>query len=115
MHVRFEVEPGAPTVLSVTDAEDFASFDAVISGLGALPDVLPSELGIGHAEHVWIPVDLIRSLADPSDPATWEVKLGGMVGYARRKGWYDAERDAIRAHCVHESAPCSTVAAAELR
>jgi hypothetical protein len=77
---------------------DFKGFKAVLRGGGPSPGDRLGALGVRHDEHVWIPVELLRSLAGDAADQAWEESLAGMLEFAGSRGWVDAETGAIRAH-----------------
>ncbi len=71
----------------LTEAEVAASVDR--AGLG---DLLPG------ADHLMVRVEAIRRLAEGRVGPGWEDDLGGMLAYARSKGWTDDSGERVRAH-----------------
>lgn len=68
---------------------DVLAENARSTGVG---EVVPS------GEHVMVPVQVIRRLAEGRVDAAWPDKLAGMVAYPVRKGWTNADATAVRAH-----------------
>ncbi len=57
------------------------------------------ELGLPRFEqHGWIPVSLLQQLAGEARTPAWDAELTKMVAFAKSRGWYDEELDAVRAH-----------------
>lgn len=80
-------------------AADFTTLKAVVEG--DRDEALDRLRRVGvttDAEHVWIPVGLLRTLAGSGADPGWESSLSGMLAYAEARGWYDERREAVRAH-----------------
>jgi len=50
--------------------------------------------------HVWVDVAWVRAQAEGRVPEGWAEEFDGMLAYATKKGWLDAESRAIQAHVV---------------
>src|SRR5690606_34208926 len=101
MYVRVS-EAAGPTL---EDPEDLTRFH--VEAPSAEPAWLAGALaGAGRVDgapegHVWVDTAWLRSQAAALDlPAGWPEGFEGMLGYARSKGWLDAEGAAIQAHVV---------------
>lgn len=57
----------------------------------------PDEV-VRHEEHVWVRIDRLRDLAGRAAGEAWETGFGGMIDFARSRGWVDDELGAVRAH-----------------
>ncbi|MEM7142352.1 MAG: hypothetical protein AAF548_15115 [Actinomycetota bacterium] len=95
MYLLVEFPAGAVTL---EEADVFTAFhvaappnadDATVAGLVG---------GRADGGHVWVPVDVVRSLAGGAATDAWDESFAGMVDYAAGKGWVSADRSAIRAH-----------------
>ena len=83
----------------LVEADDFKAFKVVLRGGG--PSVADRLATVGVArldEHAWIRIDALRGLAGAAATPEWEESLGGMLEFARSRGWVDDEVGAIRAH-----------------
>ncbi|MER6979207.1 hypothetical protein [Streptomyces carpinensis] len=79
--------------------EDFTALKVVVQGDRDEALRRLRRAGVtGGAEHVWIPAELLRTLAGRAVDPGWEASLSRMIAYALGRGWYDEERGAIRAH-----------------
>lgn len=91
------------TDVEITDVDTLTAF-AVRSTLA--PETIDIRLraaGLGFVidDHVWILADeLERRGTVLSSNKDWSTGYGGMLAYARSKGWWDAERAAVRAHII---------------
>ena len=61
--------------------------------IGALEEI-GARLG---GEHAWIPEVWVRTAAGAKG-AAWQTSFDGVVGYAKKKEWYDEATKSIRAH-----------------
>jgi hypothetical protein len=92
--------PGAQAEL--VEPADCKRFHVEYGVAGAAPADVAAALGDwadGAADgHVWIRVDAVRRAAAGRVDAGWETEFGGMLAFARSKGWLDDAGDAIAAH-----------------
>ncbi|HYH52130.1 MAG TPA: hypothetical protein VEG38_21520 [Acidimicrobiia bacterium] len=74
-----------------------AARDSALETLGA---VLPAhEIGqLLPSGDALIEVQAVRRLADGRTPDGWDRDFAAMVDYAKSKGWFDADHEAIQAH-----------------
>jgi hypothetical protein len=96
MELRQSAVRAAPELVA---PEDFTALNVVVDG--DRDEVLRrlGRVGVtGDGEHVWIPVELLRTLAGCAVNSDWEASLTGMIAYALSRGWYDERREAVRAH-----------------
>ncbi|GGJ35185.1 hypothetical protein [Streptomyces brasiliensis] len=96
MELRQSAVRAAPELVA---PEDFTALKVVVDGDR---DEALRRLGragvTGDGEHVWIPAELLRTLAGRAVDSDWEASLSGMIAYALSRGWYDERRGAVRAH-----------------
>jgi tryptophanase len=96
MELRQSALRAAPELVA---PEDFTTLKVVVDGDRDEALRRLREAGVtGDAEHVWIPVDLLRSLAGGAVNPAWEASMSGMVAYALARSWYDEQEAAVRAH-----------------
>ena len=93
--------PGADPEL--VDPLNCQQFHVEYGVVGARPTEVASALGTWAAgatdAHVWVRVEAVRVAASAvSLPDSWDGEFSGMLGYARSKGWLNAQGDAIAAH-----------------
>ena len=78
----------------LTDPDDFSRFSVVVEGEGDLGELV-RQSGLGHlradGEHVVVDPVSLRALAGPAADDAWEEGFAGMVAYAARKGWVEAD------------------------
>jgi hypothetical protein len=48
--------------------------------------------------HAWIKEDWLRTQPAVVDDKEWQASFDGVVAYAAKKGWVDAQTQSIRAH-----------------
>lgn len=92
-------EHAAAQLLEPEDCKRF-HITARRGGVEALGAVLPAhDLGqLLPSGDALIRLDAVRRLASGRVPDGWEEDFAAMVGYARSKGWFDEEHQAIQAH-----------------
>jgi flavin reductase (DIM6/NTAB) family NADH-FMN oxidoreductase RutF len=105
--VKLEVDLRVePPVARLLEPDVFDDLRVILVGAG--PPLAPALAVAGVArveEHAWLALQTLRDLAGAAATPAWEGALRGMVEFARSRGWYDAELDAVRAHCEHAIAP----------
>ena len=86
--------------VELVDAEDCKTFHVEVHGDADVAAVL-DESGAGRlaedGEHALIDIGWVRQHATGTGPE-WEQDFGGMLDYARTKGWIDESDSAIVAH-----------------
>ncbi len=89
------------STVSLTDPEVFTAFDVLA------PDQSPEQvvealgsagLAAEEADHVFVSVAAVRSLADSAASEDWQAGFQGMLDYAGSKGWLDSTGNFIKAH-----------------
>jgi flavin reductase (DIM6/NTAB) family NADH-FMN oxidoreductase RutF len=97
LEIDLRVEPAVARLL---EADVFDDLRVIL--VGAQAPLAPALAAAGIArldEHAWVPLATVRELAGPGATAEWERSLQAMADFARSRGWYDEELDAVRAHC----------------
>lgn len=79
----------------------FTSFDVLAPG--SSPAEVVTALGDGGSpceeeNHVFVAIELVRSLAGDGADAAWNEQFAGMIGYAGSKGWLSEDGTMIKAH-----------------
>lgn len=90
------VETAGPAVLE--EQENLKALK-VVAGADVTAERVLAALGATAADeddHVWIPAATFRALARPV--AGWEKAFAAMLAKVEQFGWYDAERDTVKAH-----------------
>ena len=86
--------------VELTEAEDCKAFHVEIRGEADVDAVLDAS-GAGRladdGEHALIDIGWVRRHATGTGPE-WEQDFGGMLDFARTKGWIDESDSAIVAH-----------------
>jgi flavin reductase (DIM6/NTAB) family NADH-FMN oxidoreductase RutF len=103
LEIDLRVEPAVARLL---EADVFDDLRVIL--IGARAPLAPALAAAGIArldEHAWLPLATLRELARPGASVEWERSLQAMADFARSRGWYDAELDAVRAHCERAPAP----------
>jgi len=99
MVITVDLAAGAGTV-GLDDPADCKKFHLAATGApdeAALGSALAvSGVGRMHDGHALIDIAALRRLAAGRVPEGWEADFEGMLGYARTKGWVQA--DAVQAH-----------------
>ncbi len=86
---------------SLKDPQDFRRFEIVVeSSATTVPLAAEALKGLGEfdGDFVWISEPALLKLAGRQEDADWMKGFSAMKDYARRFGWVDDERSAIRAH-----------------
>jgi hypothetical protein len=90
---------------AVLDDPDNCRAFSVAVPVGATPDYLPELLertGVGRldtdGQHVHVPIDTVRHLAEGRTSSGWDKDFAAMISYARTKGWVDDTAATIRGH-----------------
>lgn len=94
------VDLDAATV-TLVDHADFGGFHVAVAGGDVDDERLPAVLaphGRLDGAHAWIDVDAVVALAGSGADAEWRTGFGGMLAYAREKGFLDDAGTAVRAH-----------------
>ena len=84
------------------DPNTFTSFDVAAPGLDMAAAV--SALGADpcdEARHMFVPIDLVRSLAGDVGE-TWNEQFSAMLDYAAKNGWISDAGTHIKTHVVAE-------------
>ena len=93
---------GEHAATQLLEPEDCKRFHVAVKGgdVEVLAAVLPAhDLGqVLPSGDALIEVGAVRRLAAGRVPNGWEEDFAAMVGYAKSKGWFDEEHDAIQAH-----------------
>ena len=86
------------------DPDNCRSFSVAVPS-GTTGDELSALLlrtGIGRldadGQHVHVPIDTVRHLADGRTSSGWDTAFAAMISYARSKGWVDAAGTTVRGH-----------------
>jgi hypothetical protein len=74
MHLKIDLTQ-VPPVVTLEEPDDFAAFKAVVVA----------------GDHLHVSPEALTAIADRTDDADWQERLGAMVAYARSKGWTDDE------------------------
>jgi len=88
-------------IVTLVDPADFRGFHVAVAGGSTDDERLAAVLaphGRLDGEHAWISTDAVAALAGPVADDEWQAGFGGMVAYARDKGFLDESGTAIRAH-----------------
>ncbi|UQN14573.1 hypothetical protein [Gulosibacter sp. ACHW.36C] len=85
---------------SLNEPDNFSSFHVDAGGrtsaeLTELATAHVSVIPIVDADHLWVSADFLRREGD-SDERTGQLER--LVEFAREKGWFDEDAQAIRAH-----------------
>jgi hypothetical protein len=101
MFVRIDLVP-MPPIVSLEEPEDTRRFHVDVVGgrdvrlvFAALVDAAAGRL---EGEDAWITLDSVRRMAQGRVGPKWDDDLAAMLSYARSKGWFDEQANAIRAH-----------------
>jgi len=85
--------------VALEEAEDFKKFKLVIdapgSDAGRLSTALDGVATLDPEGHAWVSEAWLRA-RDPA--ASWQDGLTAMIGVAKKYGWVDDQKKAIRAH-----------------
>jgi len=78
------------------EAEDFKGFKLRI----ASGETQPPIAGVTWVDdgNVLIGIDAVKALPGAPNTSEWNAGFQAMVDYAAKKGWIDADKNAIRAH-----------------
>jgi hypothetical protein len=104
VYVNVDVR-GSPAV-ALCDADDFGSFRVVVRGMAEgdsrLAGVLEPHGSMASDGDALLRIDAVKALAaDRGRDPEWLAQLGGMIGYARSRGWLAQDGSAIQAHCEY--------------
>jgi hypothetical protein len=98
MYVKFSAAGG----LQFEDRDNFRAFKLVVEGdAGQFNEVrraLAGKAELPDAETAWIFVDALRRWPGVENDAAWQQNFSAMIEKARRHGWIDDSRKAIKAH-----------------
>lgn len=83
-------EPAEFNAFDVRSADPDAA--AVLGALGPAGQAAP------EADHVFVKIDAVRTLAGTAATAEWEAGLAKMLEFAGANGWLNEAGDAIKAH-----------------
>jgi hypothetical protein len=92
-----------PPAVQLDEPDDFRGFKVVVRGDGRRAAVgrAPAPLSRVDADgtaHVRIAA--VRELAgERADDPQWRRSFDAMIDYAAGRGWVDAEREVVQAHC----------------
>lgn len=93
---------GTSGQVELVEPEDCKRFHVLYGVAGAAPSSVAQALGTWASgatdDHVWIRVEAVRAAAAGRVGAGWAEEFGGMLDYARSKGWLNEAGDAIAAH-----------------
>ena len=86
------------------DPDNCRSFSVAVPS-GTTPDDLSAILqrnGAGRldpdGQHVHVPIDTVRHLAEGRTSSGWDQDFAAMISYARTKGWVDDTAATVRGH-----------------
>ena len=103
MYVRVDLEYDTVEI-SLEEPENLKQFHVVHAGTGddSLVATALEAAGVGraspNANHVYVNVDAVRSMAAGRVGDGWAQEFEGMLAYASSKGWLDANGSAVEAH-----------------
>jgi hypothetical protein len=84
---------------ALEEAQDFKKFKLVIDAPGAdagrISTALDGVATLDPEGHAWVNEDWLRQR---DSDATWQDGLTAMIGVAKKYGWVDEQKKAIRAH-----------------
>jgi hypothetical protein len=102
MFVRLDLYDDEPAP-ELCEPDDFLRLKVVLYGsyhLGAAGDALAPVGTFADAETALLNVEGLRGLAgDRAGDESWSSGFAGMLAYARRQGWLDADGATVTAHC----------------
>ncbi|HEY1506378.1 MAG TPA: hypothetical protein VGF92_18885 [Stellaceae bacterium] len=85
--------------VALQEPEDFKKFKLVIDAAGAdaarLSAALDGVATLDAGGHAWVSEDWLRK---HDRAAAWQDGLTAMIGVAKKYGWVDEQKKAIRAH-----------------
>jgi hypothetical protein len=98
------VETDLTAAAVLREPDDFRSLKVVVNApgddRGRLADALASVGRLDGEGNAFLEIEALKRLAgDRAADAEWLGSFDAMVGYARGKGWVDADGAALQAHC----------------
>jgi hypothetical protein len=88
--------------LSFEDRSNFRAFKLVVEGardrLDAVRKATAGKAELPDPETAWISQEALRQWPGVDRDAAWQENFSAMIEKARRHGWIDDERKAIKAH-----------------
>ena len=83
----------------IQDAGVLNSLKAIVAGQGSLAQALGAYGNVdADGLHVWFDIGKLRELAARGEGLQWPEKFDGMIVYAAKKGWTDAQNLKVRVH-----------------
>jgi len=98
MFVKVTAEGG----LSLEERDNFRAFKLVVAGrrqdIERFRHALEGAIELADSDTAWVFEDMLRRRPEVAADSDWQQSLSAMIEKARRHGWIDDRRRAIKAH-----------------